>query len=123
MKRNRFFLIVTALLPLLCICIQSWQIVETVMEAEDTAPTQVVMYPSQLPLEDERHYAEDAMQYAISVGTFSTKLTKWDGECIIATADDEDWCLGTKYWVCHSPHLPAQSDGRSVIIRLHHLII
>lgn len=123
MKRNCLSLIMTALLPLLCICIQSWWTVETVMEAEDTTPTQVVMSPSQQPLEDERHYAEDAMQYAISVGTFSTKLTKWDGECIVASADNEDWCLGTKCAASHSLHQPALSDGRSVVIRLHHLII
>lgn len=86
MKRNRFFLTVTALLPLLCICIQSWWTVETVMEAEDNIPEQVVMVPNQLPLEDERHYAEDAMQYAISVGSITTKLTKWNGECIETSA-------------------------------------
>lgn len=123
MKRNRFFLTVTALLPLLCICIQSWWTVETVMEAEDNIPAQVVMVPNQLPLEDGRHYAEDAMQYAISVGSITTKLTKWNGECIETSAANEDWCLWTRCPANHAPHQPMLSDGRSVIIRLHHLII
>lgn len=113
----------TALLPLLCICIQGWWTVDTVMEAEDTTPTLVVMSPSQQPLGDERHYAEEVMQYAISAGTISAKLSKWGGECIIASAESEDWCHWTKQPAIHSLHQPAQSDGRSVIIRLHHLII
>lgn len=123
MKRNRFTLITTVLVPLLCICLQGWWTVKAVVEAEDAPPTQMVAPLSQLPLEDERHCAESVMQYAISVGTFSAKLSKWNGECLAVSAGSEDWCQWAKHPAKQSSHLLLQSDGRSVIIRLHHLII
>lgn len=78
---------------------------------------------TQQPLEDERQYAEDGMQYAISATPLSTKHPKWNDDYTLPSSTDEDWCHLMKQPVKHSPHLFSPSNGRSVVIRLHHLII
>lgn len=122
MKRSRFFLIATALLPLLCICLQGWWAVEVGLET-DAVQIQTSVPLNQQPLEDERHYAEDAMQYAISVSPFSTKLTKWENACAVISSANENWYHGMKAPSKRVHHLLSLSDWRSVVIRLHHLII
>lgn len=122
MKRIRFFLIATALLPLLCICQQGWWAVEVGLEA-DAVQVQTSVPLNQQPLGDERHYAEDAMQCAISVSPFSTKLTKWGETFPVISSANENWYHGMKKTAKSGHHFSSLLDGRSVVIRLHHLII
>lgn len=122
MKRSRFFLTATVLLPLLCLCLQGWWATQMGTEL-DMAPMHTSAPLKQQPLEDERQYAEDGIQYAISASPFSTKHTKWDNGQTALSSTDDDRCHLMKQPVKHSPHLPSPSNGRSVVIRLHHLII
>lgn len=122
MKINRFFLIATALLPLLCVCLQGWWAVEVVLEA-DAVQVQTSAPLNRQPLGDERNYAEDAMQCVISVSPFSTKFTKWEETFPVISSANENWYHGMGKTAKRGHHLSSLIDGRSVVIRLHHLII
>lgn len=122
MKKSRIILIIAIFLPLMCIYIQGRKAFQANMVTEAIL-TEAPIPLNQLPFEEERQYAENIMQCAISVGTLSVQVTKWYGTLTGNSSDTEHKCNWIKNLIQISPHFLYSSDGRSVIIRIRHLII
>lgn len=122
MKKSRIILIIVIFLPLMCIGIQGRKAFQINMVTEAIL-TEAPIPLTQLPLEEERQYAENIMQCAISVSTLSVQATKWYGTLMGNSSDTEHRCHWIKNLIQIPPHFLYSSDGRSVIIRIRHLII
>lgn len=120
--KNRILLMSALVLSLLCICLQGWNAWQTDVET-DAVLTQATVPLSQQPLEEERQYADNTLLCALSAGSCTTHHFK-EGETVAGdlAADTSSFFQLTEAdrtaALIHSP-----SDGRSVVIRLHHLII
>lgn len=122
MKRSRFFLITVVALSLLCICMQGWQAWQVDVKT-NAMLTQATVPLSQQPLEDERQYAENTLLCALSAGAYATHTYKWEGT-IAGTPPVEGFTLDQLAGTAQtSLSLHPSSNGRSMVIRLHHLII
>lgn len=122
MKKGAIILWTVILLPLLCITAQQW---EWSLTADH--PTEVTgqweQPQQQQPLEDEREYTTNDMWCLLQTICTSGHHTKWQG-CTAGTPSAHQTHPSLPSASGHtSSHLPFPTDGSSVIIRLHHLII